>query len=112
VKRAYVEPSPQDGYRILADRLSPRGLRKEAARLDLWMKDIAPSDNLRKWFGHDPGRWGEFKLRFFRELDGRVDAVRALQEKLRPGTVVLLFSARDEIHNNAVALKEYLEKRP
>jgi uncharacterized protein YeaO (DUF488 family) len=109
VKRVYNDPSTEDGVRILVDRLWPRGLKKEAAKLDEWLKEIAPSDELRKWFGHDPDRWEEFKARYFHELDRQSEVISKLKEKARSGKVTLLFAARDETYNNAVALKEYLE---
>lgn len=110
VKRVYDEPSAEDGYRILVDRLWPRGLKKREARIDLWMRDIAPSDKLRRWFGHNPARWEEFKKRYFEELRGKEASLKPILEKDRHGVVTLLFSARDTVHNNAIALKEYLEK--
>lgn len=109
VKRVYDVPSAEDGVRILVDRLWPRGLKKEAAKLDDWLREIAPSDELRKWFGHDPDRWEEFKVRYFHELDRQSEALHELKEKASSGKVTLLFAARDETHNNAMALKEYLE---
>ena len=101
----------ESGYRILVDRLWPRGVRKEDAKLDLWLKEIGPSSELRKWFGHDPERWGEFKERFFVELDQKEELVDQIITKAREGDVVLLFGAKDEVHNNAVALKEYIESK-
>ena len=109
VKRVYDDPSAEDGIRILVDRLWPRGLKKEAARLDDWLKEIAPSNELRKWFGHDPDRWEEFKARYFHELERQNEAINKIREKASSSTVTLLFAARDETHNNAVALREYLE---
>ncbi len=109
VKRIYDPPSPADGRRILVERLWPRGMKKEAAHLDDWMRDVAPSGELRKWFGHDPARWGQFKQRYFRDLERRRDAVDRLRAEAR-GRTTFLFAARDTEHNNAVALKEYLEK--
>lgn len=110
VKRAYEAPAAKDGYRVLVDRLWPRGLAKEGAKLDAWLKEIAPSTELRKWFGHDPEKWPEFKRRYFEELDGRDQALQELLAKVRAGHVTLLYGARDERHNQAVALREYLEK--
>jgi uncharacterized protein YeaO (DUF488 family) len=109
VKRVYAEPSESDGFRVLVDRLWPRGLSKEGARVDLWLKDIAPSDGLRKWYGHDPEKWPEFKRRYFRELKEK----EALLEEItsRRGQVTLLFGSKEEKLNNASALKEYLEKK-
>lgn len=110
LKRAYEDPTPSDGFRILVDRLWPRGVRKEAARIDLWLKDIAPSSELRKWFGHDPARWDEFRRRYFQELDGKPELVGQLRERLRQGNATLVYAAKDEEHNDAVALQEYLER--
>lgn len=109
VKRVYDPPSPRDGCRVLVDRLWPRGLKKEDAALDLWAKDVGPSRELRQWFGHEPTRWEGFRHRYAGELDAMPDAWHALAEKARRGRVTLLFGARDEEHNNAVALKAYLE---
>ena len=111
VKRVYDEPSRGDGSRILVDRLWPRGLRKEAAALDGWMKEIAPSNELRKWYGHDTSKWREFKRRYAAELADRDDLLRELEDKARAGTLTLLFGAKEERYNNATALKEMLEKR-
>lgn len=93
------------------DRLLPRGLSREAANLDLWLKDIAPSEELRKWFGHDPAKWEEFKDRFFTELNGKGELIEAILEKSKIGDVILLYAAKDEVHNNAAALKEYLDRK-
>jgi uncharacterized protein YeaO (DUF488 family) len=101
----------ESGYRILVDRLWPRGVSKEEANLDLWLKEIGPSNELRKWFGHDPERWDKFKKRFFVELDQKKELVDQIIMKAREGDVTLLFGAKDEEHNNAVALKEYIESR-
>ena len=109
VKRVYEPADPEDGTRFLVDRLWPRGLAKEALALDGWLKDLAPSDALRRWFGHDPARWEEFQRRYAAELDARPDAWRPILEAARQGRVTLLFSARDTQHNNAVALKAYLD---
>jgi uncharacterized protein YeaO (DUF488 family) len=110
VKRIYDSPSPQDGHRFLVDRLWPRGLKKEACELDGWLKEVAPSDGLRRRFGHDPAHWDEFQRRYFEELEKQPDACREIVEKARSKTVTLLYAARDTEHNNAVALKMYLEK--
>lgn len=109
-KRVYELPEKTDGLRILVDKLWPRGLTKEKARIDLWLKDVAPSDQLRRWFGHDPTKWEEFKRRYFKELKMKVDQVKLLKEKSKAGQITLLFGAKDEVFNNAVALKEYLEQ--
>lgn len=111
LKRAYDEPASSDGARVLVERLWPRGVRKEALRLDAWLKDLAPGTELRRWFGHDPKKWQEFRRRYFTELDGRPEAVRAIREQARHGTVTLVYSTHDPEFNNAVALKEYLETR-
>lgn len=98
-------------YRVLVDRIWPRGLSKEDVAADLWFKEAAPTSELRKWFGHDPGRWNEFKKRYFKELDTNPDDLDPIKARARKGLVVLLYSAKDKEHNQAVALKEYLEKR-
>ena len=111
LKRAYDTASRSDGHRILVDRIWPRGVAREALRIADWVKDAAPSAGLRKWFGHEPARWPEFKRRYFQELDRHPEALMPLVEKSRTGTVTLVFAAKDAEHNNAVALKEYLERR-
>ena len=111
VKRVYEPPSTRDGRRILVDRLWPRGLSKADAKIDNWPKDIAPSRELRKWFGHDPERWSEFKRRYFAELESKPDTVRALLDYVRAGTVTFLYSSKERRLNNVVALKEYVESR-
>ncbi|GBD33661.1 hypothetical protein HRbin33_02657 [bacterium HR33] len=111
VKRVYEPPAPRDGARFLVDRLWPRGLKKETLRLDGWFKELAPSDRLRRWFAHQPGRWQEFRRRYFAELDRNESAWKPLLEAARRGTVTLLYAARDAERNNAVALKEYLESK-
>jgi len=111
LKRVYDPPSPADGLRILVDRLWPRGMKKEAAALDRWDRDVAPSEALRKEFGHDHSRWEEFKAGYFAELDANSEAVRRIAGEAKKGTVTLLFAARDVERNNAVALQEYLERR-
>lgn len=110
VKRIYEPPSNQDGLRVLVDRLWPRGLKRETCRLDNWLKDIAPSNTLRRWFGHDPARWDEFQRRYFEELDERPDTWQAVMELAREKTVTLLYAAHDPQHNNAVALMNYLQR--
>jgi uncharacterized protein YeaO (DUF488 family) len=109
VRRVYDSRSGP-GERYLVERLWPRGIRKEDLRLDGWTRDVAPSTELRRWFGHDPGKWREFRRRYFAELDARPEAWRPLAEAAARRRVILLFSARDTEHNNAVALKEYLER--
>jgi len=108
VKRIYESPSPDDGYRILVDRLWPRGIKKDHANIDLWLKEIAPSDSLRKWFNHEPEKWEEFKRRYSKELEEKQDLVGQVVQQSKKGKVTFLFSAKDETHNNAVALREYL----
>lgn len=112
MKRTYEAPDEADGFRILVDRLWPIGVAKERARIDLWFKDIAPSSELRKWSGHDPEKWGEFKERYFSELDAHPELIDLLWNKIEEeGKVTLVYSAKDEDHNNAVALKDYLVER-
>jgi uncharacterized protein YeaO (DUF488 family) len=111
VKRVYAPASDDDGVRVLVDGLWPRGLSKAAAAVDLWLKDIGPSRSLRQWFNRDPSRWAEFKRRYAEELDAlglRSPSVAALAGAVRRGRVTLLFGARDEVHNAAVALQSYL----
>lgn len=110
IKRTYDAPERKDGFRILVDRLWPRGLKKEDSRIREWLKDIAPSDGLRKWFSHDPEKWQEFKRRYFKELIEKNDLIKQLKEKAKGQTITLLYSAKDLKYNNAVALKEYLER--
>jgi uncharacterized protein YeaO (DUF488 family) len=111
LKRAYDTAARSDGRRILVDRMWPRGVAREQLRIADWIKDAAPSTALRKWFGHEPARWPEFKRRYFKELDRHPDALAPLVAQSRAGTVTLVFAAKDAEHNNAVALKEYLERR-
>jgi uncharacterized protein YeaO (DUF488 family) len=109
VKRVYDEPAKSDGCRVLVDRLWPRGLKKKEAQIDEWLKEIAPSTILRKSFGHDPSRWKQFKKKYWAELDDCREQVEKLARDARRRSVTLLFGARDTEHNNAVALKEYIE---
>ncbi|HTG02355.1 MAG TPA: DUF488 family protein [Nitrospirota bacterium] len=109
VKRVYEPPSRDDGKRILIDRLWPRGLKKTDAVADEWMKELAPSAKLRIWFAHDPGKYSEFKKRFFRELAEKKDQVDEIMTFANRGTVTLLYGSKEERYNNAAALKEYLE---
>jgi uncharacterized protein YeaO (DUF488 family) len=111
LKRAYEKPEPDEGVRILVDRIWPRGMKKEDLRLDGWMKDIAPSTALRKWFGHDPRKWDEFRRRYFDELDGRRELVDELRKRAEKGRLTLVFGARETRCNHAAALKEYLINR-
>jgi uncharacterized protein YeaO (DUF488 family) len=108
LKRAYEPASKADGTRVLVDRLWPRGVTKAAAAIDRWEKTLAPSDSLRKWFGHDPARWNEFQKRYAEELRGCREALHELRALAREGPVTLVFSARDERHNDAVALRDVL----
>jgi len=111
LKRAYDAPTRTDGYRVLVDRVWPRGVSKDKLSVDDWAKEVAPSARLRKWFGHDPAKWDQFKERYFRELDERSDAVEPLREMASKRIVTLVFGAKNTRFNNAVALKEYLEQR-
>lgn len=110
VKRVYEPPAGVDGRRILVDRLWPRGLSKAAAAVTTWIKEIAPSDKLRRWFGHDPERWPEFQRRYAAELDANPAAVAELRDLLRDGPATLVYAAHDADHNNAVALAGYLAR--
>jgi uncharacterized protein YeaO (DUF488 family) len=110
-RRVYETPEPSDGTRFLVERLWPRGMKKEALKLDGWLKEVAPSAELRRWFGHDPAKWEEFRRRYFAELDQHPEAWQRIQEAARRGKVTLLYSARDTAHNSAVALKAYLEEK-
>lgn len=108
-RRAYEEPEKEDGARFLVDRLWPRGRKKESLKLDGWLKDAAPSESLRKRFCHDPAKWDEFKKRYDKELDTHPEAWLPILEAARKGMVTLVYGARDEAHNNALALMEYLK---
>jgi len=110
LERIYNAPEAK-GFRILVDRLWSRGLSKDKAKIDLWMKEIGPSNELRKWFGHDPDNWPKFKEKFFQELDAKKELVDQIVGKASTDDVVLLYGAKDEMHNNAVALKEYIETK-
>jgi uncharacterized protein YeaO (DUF488 family) len=111
VKRIYEPAAADDGFRVLVDRIWPRGVKKTAAAIDLWLKDVAPSSELRRWFGHDPARWEEFRRRYVAELDARPGAWAPLRDAAAAGDVVLLYDARDREHNNAVVLRDYLERQ-
>jgi len=111
LKRIYEPPSRQDGLRILVDRLWPRAMSKERASVDLWLKEAAPSPELRKWFGHQPSRWKEFQERYRAELERNTEPVERLKKEIRKGPVTLLYAARDEEHNGAIVLKTFLEDR-
>ncbi len=110
VKRVYDPPGPDDGTRFLVERLWPRGMKKEALEMEEWLKDVAPSSGLRLWFGHEPAKWDEFRKRYYDELDQNPGALEPLVDAARHGKVCLLYSARDTEHNNALALKQYLEE--
>lgn len=110
IKRAYEAPAPHDGWRVLVDRVWPRGVGKDALKADLWLKDAAPSAELRKWFGHDPARWDEFRMRYFAELRRHPETLGEITAHLERGTVTLVYGAKDEQHNQAVALREFIER--
>ncbi|MGC8572539.1 MAG: hypothetical protein C0171_05280 [Caldisphaera sp.] len=110
LKRVYDKASPDDGLRILVERLWPRGIKKENAKIDLWFKEVAPSNELRKWFSHDPKKWLEFKEKYYEELNKNREAIEKLLDIVKnKKDVTLIYSSKDKEHNNAVALKEYLE---
>ena len=111
IKRVYQSPAPDDGVRILVDRMWPRGLARATAALDAWMPAVAPSTALRRWFGHQSVRWPEFERRYTQELDAAPDTVQALTDRVRAGPVTLLYGARDEAHNHAVTLQRYILAR-
>lgn len=111
LKRAYDEPTADDGYRVLIDRMWPRGVSKDQLELDEWLKEIAPSRELREWFDHDPDKWDEFRKRYRQELKGKPELVAGLASRAAKGRLTLVFGARDRAHNNAVALEEYLKKQ-
>ena len=108
LKRAYEQPSSEDGTRVLVDRLWPRGVRKTSASIDFWVKDVAPSTELRKWFGHDPIRWDEFQRRYQAELARHPDALEELRALAKGGRLTLVYAARDELHNEAIVLRDLL----
>ena len=112
IKRAYEPASKQDGFRVLVERLWPRGLTKEKAAIDLWLKDVAPSAELRKWFAHDVSKWAEFQKRYEQELRQNTEAVRLLRDKAKEGPLTLVYAAKDEQHNSALLLKRFLDRRP
>lgn len=112
LKRAYAQATRDDGTRILIDRLWPRGVKKADAAVDQWVKDLAPSAALRRWFGHDPARWQEFRRRYAKEVHQHLDEINKLRTLARRGPITLVFSAHDEIHNDAVALRDFLLGRP
>ncbi len=109
LKRVYENPAQEDGVRILVERLWPRGLAKKHASIDMWLKDIAPSPELRKWFSHDPEKWKSFCEQYKKELDQNKDMINMLKEKVKEGTVTFVYAAKDEEHNSAVVLKMFIE---
>ena len=110
LKRAYEKPAGDDGERILVERLWPRGLTKQSAKLDLWLKDVAPSAELRRWFGHDPEKWEGFRQRYQKELEHQGELIKLLKRKAKAGTITLIYAARDEERNGALVLKRFLQK--
>ncbi len=111
IKRAYEKPAVEDGFRVLVDRLWPRGTKKDEARIDLWLKEIGPSDELRKWYGHEPSRCAEFRRRYFKELDAREALLKQIEDRLKEGTVTLVYAAKYEECNNATVIREYLGRK-
>lgn len=109
LKRIYDKPANRDGHRVLIDRLWPRGIKKDDARLDDWAKDIAPSDELRKWFDHDPNKWPAFKKKYAAQLKGQHEALKAIVKAVPSNTLTLLYAAKDEKHNHAIVLQAYLQ---
>lgn len=110
-KRIYEPPATDDGFRILVDRLWPRGLTKDKAKVDLWVKEIAPSHELRKWYGHDPTKWAEFKKRYFKEIENKKELIDLIAQKIKKGTTTFLFSSQEQKLNNAAALKDFFQKK-
>lgn len=110
IKRIYGPVTPEDGFRILIDRLWPRGLSKASASVDLWLKTLAPSTELRQWFGHDPEKWQEFRQQYFAELDEHAEEISQVRNMAKRRRVTLLYGAKDPLHNNAVAIMEYLQR--
>lgn len=111
IKRAYEVPEQSDGRRILVDRLWPRGISKEKAKIDLWAKELSPSDELRRWYGHESEKWPAFKTKYFAELDANPEKMEELIDYVQSGTVTFVYSSKEEFLNNAIALKEYIESR-
>jgi uncharacterized protein YeaO (DUF488 family) len=109
IKRAYESPTDDDGFRILVDQLWPRGVSKEKAKIAFWPKDLAPSTELRHWYGHDPEKWSEFKSRYFAELDAKPELIKELLGYVQKGTLTFVYSSKEQDLNNAVALREYIE---
>lgn len=110
IKRVYEEPAKEDGKRILVDRLWPRGLTKQKADIDLWLKEIAPSTGLRKWFSHDPDKWNEFRKKYLQEIKQNKEQVSILKEHLKEGAVTLVYGAKDKEHNEALVLQELFNR--
>jgi len=110
LKRAYEKHARADGERILVERLWPRGLTKLQAKIDLWLKDVAPSTELRRWFGHDPKKWDEFRQRYQEELKQKDEPINVLKRKAKEGTITLIYAARDEDHNGALVLQQFLQR--
>ena len=111
LKRVYEGVNKIDGYRILVDRIWPRGIKKTDAKIDLWLKDIAPSNELRKWFAHDPKKWNQFRTKYFKELKSKKAELTIIEQQLKKSTVTLLFGAKDQEHNQAVALQEFIQQK-
>jgi len=108
IKRVYEKPEKTDGFRVLVDRLWPRGLTKEKVAADLWLKEIAPSTELRKWFGHEPEKWPEFKKKYLAELKENKESVSILKDYVKKGDLTLLYGARDQVHNEAQVIKDFI----
>jgi len=111
LKRVYEDTSKADGYRILVDRIWPRGIKKSEANIDLWLKEIAPSNELRKWFDHDPNKWIQFRAKYNKELKNKDEELNIIKQRLKKSTVTLLFGAKDKEHNQAIVLLEFIQKR-
>ncbi len=111
IKRVYDAPERTDGCRMLVDRMWPRGVSKEKAKIDLWLRDIAPGNELRKWFSHDPEKWSEFRGKYFEQLKEKKDLIDLIRTKTKEGTVTLLYAAKNEKYNNAVCLREFILSR-
>ena len=112
LKRVYQKPTAEDGKRILVERLWPRGLKKEDAKIDEWLKEVAPSSELRKWYSHDPAKWPEFKKRYWKELDAKKALIERVAKESRERTLTFVFGSKEEKLNNSAALKEYIETKP
>lgn len=110
IKRVYDTPVASDGYRVLVDGLWPRGVIKKKARIDLWLREVAPSSRLRQWYNHDPDKWAEFKKRYFAELNRKRELLKPIKQRARTGRVTFVFATRETRYNNAAALREYLQR--